>query len=435
MVQPTNPYKKTTAAAPQQQHGASQSTMGPQSQRRLTLNERTHQLQSQSHRKKAKTSGQQTLFGEMAFDPKKDCAVCKGKQFGREVHRAHHELCYNNRRTKGFSMATLALQQEEVRLQQHFRQPSEEAEKCSAKHNATEGCEAFFTPREIKKKTVEICTTTTTITKVSATTISSISTNAVDADDLYNMVVHFTTKDSKFVEEHQKSTAPLAMLAFARIVVARIARRQKDMTKYFTGITMTVPAVKAGDMHPQYHSIVGQKLLHVDWKKMYDHDITCPRCRMSTLENDRTNFSKNKILFPIFVMEGPPLWCMVMSMTCPACKYRVDSNSGEILKDLPAHMRSSYPVEPKYAFNNRNCHLGRTATETFDLLMTTYGNGDLCSRLLFNVINRSYINCVDSHYSFYKEQRKDPTQKGRFASSSAAYFKRWSIHTGTPATW
>ena len=148
-------------------------------------------------------------------------------------------------------MATLALQQEEVRLQQHFRQPLEEAEKCSAKHNTMEGYEAFFTPREIKKKTVEICTTTTTIAKVSATTISSISPNAVDADDLHNMVVHFTTKDSKFVEEHQKSTAPLAMLAFARIVVARIARRQKDMTKYFTGITMTVPAVKAGDMHPK----------------------------------------------------------------------------------------------------------------------------------------------------------------------------------------
>jgi len=66
-------------AAPQRhQKDGSQSTMGTQSQRRISQQERTHQLQSQSHRKQQKIVGQQTLFGGQAFDPTKNCSKCRG---------------------------------------------------------------------------------------------------------------------------------------------------------------------------------------------------------------------------------------------------------------------------------------------------------------------------------------------------------------------
>jgi len=104
----------------------------------------THQLQSQSHRKKQKT-GQQTLFGDRAFDPLVDCEVCKAKQHGRLVHRALHKLC-NNKRGGSRSASTMALEQEEKRFKLHFATPLSEAEKCSAAHTAREAAQAFFVP-------------------------------------------------------------------------------------------------------------------------------------------------------------------------------------------------------------------------------------------------------------------------------------------------
>jgi len=167
---------------------------------------------------------------------------------------------------------------------------------------------------------------------------------------------------------------------------------------------MTVPALQQSIMSAGYHSIVGQKLLHVDWN-MYDLEIKCPHCRNGVLQNDRTNFSKNKLLFPMFVIDGPPMWAMVMSMTCPCCRHRVNANASEILCNLPAYARAGYPVESKYALN-KNSHLGVSATTVFDLLIPTYGNGDLCSRLLHHAINKSYLERVEDYYSFYRVQKQ-----------------------------
>ena len=44
---------------------------------------------------------QYILPKERAFDPKEDCEVCKGRLYGRELHRAHHPVCWNNKRFKG----------------------------------------------------------------------------------------------------------------------------------------------------------------------------------------------------------------------------------------------------------------------------------------------------------------------------------------------
>ena len=93
-------------------------------------------------------------------------------------------------------------------------------------------------------------------------------------------------------------------------------------------------------------------------------------------------------------MDGPPIWCVVMSMTCTCCKMRLNSNSGDVLVQLPAHARNSHPVETKNALDNKNSHLGKTATDVFDLLMPAHGNGDLCSRLLFSAMNRSHAERV-----------------------------------------
>jgi len=232
---------------------------------------------------------------------------------------------------------------------------------------------------------------------------------ASEVDDLCD-AVSAKVKDEAFRKEHEKNRAPLAMVAFAGLVVERIVRPNNGIMikKYFQGLTMEVPPSLACS-DPHYHSIIGQKLLLVDWKKMFNLQIPCPSCKTTTLSNDRTNFSKNKILFPIFVLDGPPQWCMVMSMKCNKCKARFDSNNSEILCKLPAYAMSAYPVDSKYATGNNNSHIGRDATNVFDLLLPTYGNGDLCSRMLYNAINRSYIEKAASYYSYHIEKESTTT--------------------------
>ena len=75
---------------------------------------------------------------------------------------------------------------------------------------------------------------------------------------------------------------------------------------------------------------------------------------------------------------------------------------------IPEHLSMLYPVESKYAFAKTDYHLERTATEVFDTIMVTYGNGDLCSRLIYNAINREYVRAMMSYYSYWQGRDKDP---------------------------
>jgi hypothetical protein len=94
---------------------------------------------------------------------------------------------------------------------------------------------------------------------------------------------------------------------------------------------------------------------------------------------------------------------MVMSMTCPNCKARYIANDSIILCQLLAYAMLAYPVDSRYAAGNRNSHIGRDASNAFDMLLPTYSNGDLCSRLLYSAINHSYIERASSYYSYVVE--------------------------------
>lgn len=276
MSPPNNPYLRPVAravAAPQQQQeNVSQSTMGPQSQRRLTLQERTHQLQSSSHKKKQKISGQQTLFGGQAFDPTKNCPKCRG---GPSSHKGHDSRCWNNKQ-KSKSMQAM----EDIRLRQHFAAPLTESEKCSGKYLTKEATETFFAPREGRgdidrsaaETAVEVTMTTTTTT---TTATAAMTTTLQSGNDLSHVTprdfhdgVTTMVQDLNFLESTKSSRAPLPMLAFAKVVVDQVLRpRSMETHDYFNGITITTPELRQ-HMSPECHSIVGQKLLYVDWKKM-----------------------------------------------------------------------------------------------------------------------------------------------------------------------
>ena len=111
-----------------------------------------------------------------------------------------------------------------------------------------------------------------------------------------------------------------------------------------------------------------------------------------------------------------------MSMKCECCNRRFDANSAEVLCTIPQHAALLYPVESKYALRNKACHLERTATEAFESIMLTYGNGDLCSRLIYNAINREYIRGMTSYYSFWEGSHTDP---GPFLAKDGTYIRQF----------
>ena len=61
----------------------------------------------------------------------------------------------------------------------------------------------------------------------------------------------------------------------------------------------------------------------------------------------------------------------------------------------------------------------------FDLLMPTYGNGDLCSRLLYNAMNQSYLERVESYYSYHKEHSKASIVPKPYVAKDGGFIKAY----------
>jgi len=394
MPPPDNPYAKRKSIGPQ-----NEKIMGPQSQRRLTLTERTNQLKSNSNKNKRK-GGQLTLTGEVAFDPITDCSICKARHIGyAEPHRGHHPLCWNNKRTKGItSEATLVSNKEARRLKDLFSKPVQRHEIFTTRNNSREAGQRFFEP----------------VLKANTTTTSTMATSVMATTDFVPKPEHFCghvmtkVEDESFVKEHSNKEAPLPFIALASYVQKTMLGRrinQEAYNKCFHLGRFVVPATN--DMHnnPHCHSVVGQQLLLVDWKTTHGLVLTCGMASCAgTLVNARTNFSKNKALFPMFMIDGPPIWCVVQTLACSCCKRNVKANDSETLCRLPAFVAADYPVDLKYAVGGKHSHIGRGATNVFDQIMTTYANGDLCSRLLCSALNNAHLEKVAKYHSYFTEK-------------------------------
>ena len=335
------------------------------------------------HSKKKKKDDQTTLCGTVAFNPITDCPVCKAQSPiwqgcpAAVPHRSHHPLCNKNSKSKGqgvMSQQQLNIAAEATRLKNLFSAPLKPHEKGSREHTTKESIAMFFKPKQ----------TTTTKLKDPPTILASEATRrSVTAKVLCDAVATLTS-DAAFCNKHKAKGAPIAMMALARVVTKTFDR--KDFENYFEGTTMTVPPCYDNN-NPYCHSIVGQKLLCIDWKKTHGVDAPCPdKCCHGHLDNDRTNFSKNQTLFPMFSLEGAPSWAIVQSMISTKCKRRFDANVAEVLVTPPDYVALSYPVEAKHALSNKASHLSRSATEAFESIILTCGNGELCSKLLHNAI-------------------------------------------------
>jgi len=301
--------------------------------------------------------------------------------------------------------------EEEKRLQQLFSAPLDESEKCG-----------ITTQAEVNSFFARKATTTTTTTNTTTPPMTTQKRAARPKPEDFAHEVEMKVTDVEFQRKHSESGAPLAIVALADYVSEQMIKKNDDvlLKHYFHEATMVIP--KSTNTNPHYHSIVGQKLLYVDWGRTFGVTVQCPCCGKG-MTKDRTNFSKNKVLFPIFTLDGPPMWCIVMVMTCDPCNIRVKSNDSRVLCMLPPHVANSHPVDYRHALAKKSCHLARNATNVFDNLMTTYGNGEICSRLLYDVINRDYILRLASCCSYLGLQQstekpsEHPIRDGEFIAT------------------
>ncbi|KAL7560211.1 hypothetical protein ACA910_003292 [Epithemia clementina (nom. ined.)] len=209
--------------------------------------------------------------------------------------------------------------------------------------------------------------------------------------------------DPLFVESHSseaRKTMPLPILAITRHV-AQVTEVWFPLNTM--ELVIPVHCISGAPLNSHYHSVVRPSLFLVNWQSQFPGlTIPCPSnaCNRE-LKASRTNFSKNKKLFPMFRLTGPPLWSIVMSYKCNTCKIRYNGNGGNVLKYLPDFVQSAYPVEPKYATTGLTSHIDcDNCSHMMVELMVTHGNGNLLARLIYSRINKEYL-CQITEYLAY----------------------------------
>jgi len=333
--------------------------MGRQSQQRAS-NQHKRAFKLSSNNKKGHKGDQLTLEGTVAFQADRDCQICKAKSIERFLPscsvpmRAHHVLCSLNSTTRGLGEIT---EQSINSLADNERcktltAPVRPEERFGGFNNNKVAASTFFEKR--KGAANETMTTTTTTT--TSTTEDEVSPLSLfdGVEKLLNSV--------EFQQKHKGKSAPLAIVAFASEVSDQIVRHKEKETshKHFEGLQMTVPRCHLGNSNPQRRSITSQKILHVDWERTHGMQVPCPDSSCEgTLKSDRSNFSKNKTLFPICSIDGAPTWCTVVVLSCPCCLRTFRSNEADAPVNLPAHAAEACPVETVHALPNTNCHLAR----------------------------------------------------------------------------
>ena len=184
-------------------------------------------------------------------------------------------------------------------------------------------------------------------------------------------------------------------------------RKLEKALKYFSNedLSLTIPKKHRDgtDVDPYYHMVEGQSILVVCWLVHNPHLQLCclkEKCD-GRLERTRTNWSKNKTLFPIFRLDGPPMWAMVMNYQCCECNSEFSANDPRLMRSLPHWIRSMYPVEPQYTNPRSTWHLHKSVTRLFPQLMITYGNGELFSKMIYEGINTDYERPTAEYFSYH----------------------------------
>jgi hypothetical protein len=178
-----------------------------------------------------------------------------------------------------------------------------------------------------------------------------------------------------------------------------LSARERYHTFFSPGTCIfTFPHCYDKPSSPNYHSLEGQSVFVLDWQLSHPEvELCCYDCKTPTLKHDRTNFSKNHNLFPVWLPCGTAMWGAVMNYDCTTCGARFAANDGKLLSLLSAHVRAAYPVEPRYATGAFHFH--KQATDELEPIMKTYGNGNFYCKKLYRTMGVEYQRKLETYLS------------------------------------
>lgn len=405
-------------------------------------------------------SRQGSSIDPVCFNPKRHCVVCRAVSLGcAKPHRAHHELCNRNTATKGrvlesflgkTSGCELALSQ--TKKNNSIMPPMMLEPLHQTTHDATTGrtVQSHEASKDRPKGNPKEPDKNFLRTGVEP----SLGRHLRQVLEAQYAALHDVTSD-----KHEKLTnllsstnktlpSPIALL-FAHITdFTQITRRPKQSTttnrsestvtlrhaeslsqryKYFPPGTciFSFPSDPSPHPFPPYHSIEGMSIFSLDWESMFP-DIVLPACMEpgcdGKLSRDRTNFSKNKTLFPVFIPGGLPMWGSIMVYKCKKCSSSFNANDGCFLARLDDHISSAYPVEPRYALCNYRFHLSIDVTEDLESTMLTNGSGDSFSKKM----HRSQCNKFKRVIRTYASKAHMCKMKGGTPDEWTILFEAWN---------
>jgi hypothetical protein len=396
--------------------------------------------------KKKRVYMQRAMGGHVAFVPWLHCNICKARRhfaLGKIVnvpHRAHHPRCPDNQKTRGLSARTIFVHREADRNMALNTAPlaSVLGLKIAAESGAGTNIAHFFPPRHPPKaqNVTDGDTNDKTNEVVPWSDPQPQNPRRFEGlrsyiDEILNSTKATTNQDQelKWLEKTKYSKAITLAIDY---IVAKFEHRKSSKTEeplpatsnfleameryhqYFPpGIcTYTFPPDISSDDRgpsPNYHFIAGASFIYLDWKLICPKvELSCWNCFQSGipkadcwLRHDRSNFSKSKTLFPLWTGAGRPTLCVLMNYKCELCSSMYLANDGRVLNQLDAHIRSTYPVDPKYA--QGTFHFNIDLTDDVEVLMKTYANGSYVGKKLHRKLGLEYSRKVETYLSQFRK--------------------------------
>lgn len=377
-------------------------TMGIQSQRR---NGAIAKCKKRGTKLMTKHRSQHKIENADNFVPSLHCRICRVRHenMKREVenpprsslnlpHRSHHKLCPQNRITRGKSV--LIGQEKAMDVSSLMFQTVQQRTAAlpiapfnkTTSHGVQSFSQATFLRHEVDLRMKKIADYSWVGTKK------------------YPKVVGLMVDYICTLFEHRKpsSTAASMPSTFA------LDNAMDTYRQFFIegSLVFTFPKeVSSFSPSPFYHALEGTTIYHVDWKLAFPSiELLCFECKNiksgtsnQYLVHDRTNFSKNKSLFPLWTNTGLPSWCVLMNYHCEKCKTTYAANDGRLLAMLQPHVSSCYPVLPIFA--SGPFHFHQDFSDDLDSLMKTYANAKFVSERMHRKMGLSFERKVHTYLS------------------------------------
>ena len=149
-----------------------------------------------------------------------------------------------------------------------------------------------------------------------------------------------------------------------------------------------------------YSQLEGRTIYFVCWElNAPGWEPTCYECGHKMI-HDEYDFQSHGYATPIYQVTGITDYAVSMYYNCSnqECKCRCKANDGRILMTVPLEIRNGYPVDPRYATDNKERHLAKSFSRVMDKLFITHGNGEQLAIMLHELRGDQYLDTEEEYY-------------------------------------